>query len=286
MTRNAQKGSHGVGRLEDRLRVFAERHGISLTPDQRRRLEQLDRLVGEWNRALDLSGFRDADERVNRYFLEPLYASRWLPERSSRSGVALDVGSGGGSPVLPLALVRLGLRFTLLEPNRRRAVFLEEALIQLGLVGARVERGALFRLRSGGTFRRYYQPGACPWTGSLSSGWPAGWSPAGGCCSLPDVPEAKCYSVGGESFGRRRESPLRPTSRGGSSSSKSLQRGQLRRQIRKAGEIRLAEAGLDLDHLFSRSGRLRVGVLAGDDGRNGPRPGGAHRGGSRAGRGP
>jgi 16S rRNA (guanine527-N7)-methyltransferase len=140
MTRNAQKGSHGVGRLEDRLRVFAERHGIPLTPEQRRRLEQLDRLVGEWNRALDLSGFRDADERVNRYFLEPLYASRWLPERSSRSGVALDVGSGGGSPVLPLALVRLGLRFTLLEPNRRRAVFLEEALIQLGLVGARVER--------------------------------------------------------------------------------------------------------------------------------------------------
>ena len=141
MTRNAQKGSHGVGRLDDRLRVFAERQGIPLTPEQRRRLEQLDRLVGEWNRALDLSGFRDADERVNRYFLEPLDASRWLPAGSS--GAALDVGSGGGSPVLPLALVRPGLRFTLLEPNRRRAVFLEEALTQLGLVGARVERARL-----------------------------------------------------------------------------------------------------------------------------------------------
>ncbi len=140
MTVNAQKGSHGVDRLEDRLRVFAERHGVPLTPEQGHRLEQLDRLVGEWNRVLDLSGFRDADERVNRYFLEPLDASRWLPERS---GAALDVGAGGGSPGLSLALVQPGLRFTLLEPNRRRAVFLEEALTQLGFVGARVERARL-----------------------------------------------------------------------------------------------------------------------------------------------
>ena len=140
MTRNAQKGSLGVGDLDDRLRVFAEHHGIPLTPEQRRRLEQLDRLVGEWNRALDLSGFRDAEERVNRYFLEPLDASRWLPARSAS---ALDVGAGGGSPGLPLALVQPGLRSTLLEPNRRRAVFLEEALTELGLVGARVVRARL-----------------------------------------------------------------------------------------------------------------------------------------------
>jgi 16S rRNA (guanine527-N7)-methyltransferase len=97
-------------------------------------------LVTEWSRALALSGFRDAEERIARYFLEPLDALRWIPDRT---GEALDVGAGGGSPSLPLAVATPGLRWTLLEPNRRRGVFLEEALALLRLPGARVERARL-----------------------------------------------------------------------------------------------------------------------------------------------
>jgi 16S rRNA (guanine527-N7)-methyltransferase len=94
-------------------------------------------MLTEWNVAVDLSGFRDEAERFDRYLAEPPDASRWL---ASRPGAALDVGSGGGSPALPLAVARPGHRWTLLEPNRRRAVFLEEALLALGLEQARVVR--------------------------------------------------------------------------------------------------------------------------------------------------
>ena len=134
------KRSPGAGGLGERLRVFAKSRGIPLTPGQARRLERLDRLVTEWSRVLDLSGFRDAEERISRYFLEPLDALRWIPDRA---GEALDVGTGGGSPALPLAVVAPGHRWTLLEPNRRRGVFLEEALAQLRLPGARVQRTRL-----------------------------------------------------------------------------------------------------------------------------------------------
>ena len=127
-------------RLETRLRAFAERHGVPLSPEQIRRLDRLDQMVAEWSRALDLSGFPDPEQRVRRYLLEPLDASRFVPEGT---GAALDVGTGGGSPGLPLAVLRPGHRWTLLEPNGRRAVFLEEALTQLGLEGARVERSRL-----------------------------------------------------------------------------------------------------------------------------------------------
>lgn len=44
-----------------------------------------------------------------------------------------DVGSGAGLPGLPLALVRPDLSVTLVEPLLRRATFLSEAVVELGL---------------------------------------------------------------------------------------------------------------------------------------------------------
>ena len=120
-------------RLEDRLR----RPDIPLSSAQVMQLVKLDDLVDEWSKAVDLSGFRDGDERFPRYVAEPLDALRWLPDRT---GAALDIGSGGGSPALPLAVARPANHWTLLEPNRRRAVFLEEALSILALEGSRVVR--------------------------------------------------------------------------------------------------------------------------------------------------
>lgn len=120
-------------RLEDRLRSL----DTPLSYLQVARLVKLDELLEEWSKAVDLSGFGDVEERFQRYLAEPLDALRWLP---SHTGAALDIGSGGGSPALPLAVARPDDHWTLLEPNRRRAVFLEEALSILGLEGSRVVR--------------------------------------------------------------------------------------------------------------------------------------------------
>lgn len=63
-------------------------------------------------------------------------------------GPVVDVGSGGGSPGIPLSLARPDLRFDLLESQRRKCRFLEEWTSELsnaGVVCARAEehgRGA------------------------------------------------------------------------------------------------------------------------------------------------
>ncbi|MCL6626367.1 MAG: 16S rRNA (guanine(527)-N(7))-methyltransferase RsmG, partial [Alicyclobacillus shizuokensis] len=50
----------------------------------------------------------------------------------------IDVGSGGGLPGIPLAIVRPDARVTLLEATGKKAAFLERAVAALGLANARV----------------------------------------------------------------------------------------------------------------------------------------------------
>lgn len=58
------------------------------------------------------------------------------------AGPVIDVGSGGGSPGLPLACALPSLEFTLLEANRRKCAFLERISTEVpnvGVVWARAE---------------------------------------------------------------------------------------------------------------------------------------------------
>ncbi|TDI43184.1 MAG: hypothetical protein E2P02_11770 [Acidobacteria bacterium] len=97
----------------------------------------LDALVTTFDRAAGLTSFRSGEERIRRYFAEPLAAVDGVPER----GLAIDIGSGGGSPALPMAIARPRLEWVLVEANGRKAIFLEEAVRTLGLERVRVHRG-------------------------------------------------------------------------------------------------------------------------------------------------
>jgi 16S rRNA (guanine(527)-N(7))-methyltransferase RsmG len=133
--------------FEENLRLALGGEAPSeLVPEICASLESLDRLLLHWSAKLDLIGFKTEQERIRRYFAEPLAASRWLP----RAGRALDIGSGGGSPGLPFAIVRAELSWTFLEPRLRRRLFLEEAVRELRLDNVLVSEK---RFRESGTER-------------------------------------------------------------------------------------------------------------------------------------
>ena len=103
-----------------------------------------DRRVDRWLDALvagpGLTAVHDAAE-ARRVHVDDALAALELVER----GPVVDVGSGGGSPGIPLAAARPALRLDLLESNGRRCAFLREweaAFPNVRVVCARAEEYA------------------------------------------------------------------------------------------------------------------------------------------------
>jgi 16S rRNA (guanine527-N7)-methyltransferase len=105
-------------------------------------LEQLEayyRLLARWNDKINLTALplKDlSDQAVDRLLIEPLAAARYVPQTAL---VWFDLGSGGGSPALPLKMVRHQARLSMVESKTKKAAFLREAVRVLGLQDAMVE---------------------------------------------------------------------------------------------------------------------------------------------------
>ena len=124
--------------FQDRLARRAKRAGTPLTPDLAARLETYFRLLETWNRKINLTGLNLAEaspETIDRLLVEPLVAARHIPAGTTRM---MDVGSGGGSPAIPMALAMPSVRLLMVESKTRKSVFLREAIRAVELTGADV----------------------------------------------------------------------------------------------------------------------------------------------------
>jgi 16S rRNA (guanine527-N7)-methyltransferase len=122
-----------------RLRRRTAKADVQLTDVQEQALEAYVRLLARWNQKINLTGLSVAepdDEAVDRLLIEPLLAAKELTPEDRR---AVDIGSGSGSPSIPLLIVRPDIAFTLVESKTRKSVFLTEIVRQLSLPHVIVE---------------------------------------------------------------------------------------------------------------------------------------------------
>lgn len=98
------------------------------------------RLFAKWNSAYNLSAVRRIDDMVPRHLLDSLSLVPYLEDGRRW----IDVGSGGGLPGIPLAIVFPDKQLTLLDSNGKKTRFLfqiktELQLENLEVVQSRVE---------------------------------------------------------------------------------------------------------------------------------------------------
>jgi 16S rRNA (guanine527-N7)-methyltransferase len=132
--------------LSDRLAKRARRAGVSIEPAVADSLCAYFQLLSFWNQKVNLTAFSLADapdDAIDRLLVEPLAAAKHLhgahaPVLSSHPRL-LDIGSGGGSPAIPLKLAIPALRLVMVESKTRKSAFLREAVRHLALSDATVE---------------------------------------------------------------------------------------------------------------------------------------------------
>lgn len=97
-------------------------------------------LLARANKRMNLTAVRDSAAIERRHLLESLALVRLVEAAGVLPAGArvVDVGSGGGLPGIPLAIVRPDIQVTLLDAIRKKAAFLREATAALGLANVDV----------------------------------------------------------------------------------------------------------------------------------------------------
>jgi 16S rRNA (guanine527-N7)-methyltransferase len=102
--------------------------GVNLAAATVAALETYFRLLTRWNPTINLTALPldpPTDKTFDRLLIEPLIAARFIAD-SARAW--FDIGSGNGSPAIPMKIVRPSLELTMIESRHRRAAFLREVV--------------------------------------------------------------------------------------------------------------------------------------------------------------
>lgn len=121
--------------------------GVEFDPGDLERLRTYIELLLEANRTTNLTGITNPPEVWMKHIYDSLSLvpaiSTFLAARpdSEQRPSLVDIGSGGGVPALPLAIIFPELRFTLVEATGKKVEFLRHAATTLGLKNVDVVKG-------------------------------------------------------------------------------------------------------------------------------------------------
>jgi len=113
-----------------------DRYGLVLEPTEIDALARFLSLMLACNEVLNLTSITEPLAAWEKHIFDSLTLLPFMQE-SGKSAKVADIGSGGGVPAIPLAIVCPGFDFTLIETTGKKAQFLMHAALTLGLGNVR-----------------------------------------------------------------------------------------------------------------------------------------------------
>ena len=104
---------------------------FQLTEHQEQQFAALDVLYRDWNSKINVISRKDIDNLYEHHVLHSLAIAKVLPFQPHTE--ILDVGTGGGFPGIPLAILFPECRFTLIDSIRKKIKVAQEVATALGL---------------------------------------------------------------------------------------------------------------------------------------------------------
>ena len=153
-----------------------------LPPSAIARFVQWETLMRDWNSRINLVSRQDIDHLVDRHLIHALTLTRFVTFNPGAR--VLDVGTGGGLPGIPLAIVFPDVHFTLVDSIGKKVRAVEAIAAELGLANVRAQHARVESMKGRFDFvlgravtalprflewtRPLVQPGQA---GSVANGW-------------------------------------------------------------------------------------------------------------------